>query len=158
MFFFSVQRRKLAKLEYASHFWKQSSRNIYPNIKAKWRVLILNPTSKKQMEFFNKNPELDKIQGIKQTIDEVHKIALDNIELLVKREGRLDDLIAESDELQHHSNEFVRGTEKLRFKMCRQNVKYTILMIVAFLIYLFVIFTILFLVIFIPIKVAQNRN
>jgi len=112
----------------------------------------------KQIDYFNQNPDVDKIQGIRRTVEEVRAIALDNMQLLLTREGRLEELVAESDALETHSNEFVRSTERLRCQLCKQNVKYTIIMIIAILVCLFVVFTILFLVIYIPIKVASDRN
>eukprot|EP01089_Gocevia_fonbrunei_P016109 TRINITY_DN491_c0_g1_i2.p1 TRINITY_DN491_c0_g1~~TRINITY_DN491_c0_g1_i2.p1 ORF type:complete len:222 (+),score=38.39 TRINITY_DN491_c0_g1_i2:123-788(+) len=113
---------------------------------------------KSQLDYFNTNPDSDKITKLLSQVDEVKEIALNNIEKLVEREGRIDDLVGRASDLEEHSGMFARQTNKLKWKMCRQNVRATICLIVAISICLIVVALVLFLAIYLPVRNAVKDN
>jgi len=109
-----------------------------------------------QLDYFNNNPEADKIKSILQQVDEVKEIALSNIDKLLEREGRLEELTEMSEELETSSGEFARASRQLKRKFCFENIRLTICLIIALVVLVLVIATIIFLAIFIPLKAAKS--
>eukprot|EP01088_Endostelium_zonatum_P011787 TRINITY_DN25948_c0_g1_i1.p1 TRINITY_DN25948_c0_g1~~TRINITY_DN25948_c0_g1_i1.p1 ORF type:complete len:221 (-),score=47.48 TRINITY_DN25948_c0_g1_i1:56-718(-) len=112
---------------------------------------------RQQLDFFNNNPEADKIRGILNQVDEVKEIALSNIDKLVERGGRIEELAEMSEDLEQRSGEFARASHQLKRHMFFQNIKWSACLVISIIVCVLVVLIILFLLIFVPVMVVKNR-
>ena len=86
-----------------------------------------------EMAFFSTNPEADKIRRIQAQVDDVKEIMLDNLDSLLNRGEKLEDIDAMTDDL-HSAPEFKRQSNKLKCALVQANMKMSIV-IVAIIIF-----------------------
>uniref|UniRef100_A0A6C0EDL5 V-SNARE coiled-coil homology domain-containing protein n=1 Tax=viral metagenome TaxID=1070528 RepID=A0A6C0EDL5_9ZZZZ len=70
------------------------------------------------MQKYNDPKEADKIEKIQKQLDEISQIMKDNINLVLERGVKLDDLVLKSEHLKKQSNEFLMKTKQLN-RCCR---------------------------------------
>jgi len=105
------------------------------------RPTDLNPTScakfsttlAAQMRYFNENPDSDKIGKLKNQIEGVKQVMLQNIEDIIERGEKIDRLVEQTDLLQNQAGEFHHNSKTLRKAMWWKNVKLIIAIIFALL-------------------------
>eukprot|EP00010_Vexillifera_abyssalis_P007513 CAMPEP_0201548408 /NCGR_PEP_ID=MMETSP0173_2-20130828/4942_1 /ASSEMBLY_ACC=CAM_ASM_000268 /TAXON_ID=218659 /ORGANISM="Vexillifera sp., Strain DIVA3 564/2" /LENGTH=214 /DNA_ID=CAMNT_0047957781 /DNA_START=48 /DNA_END=692 /DNA_ORIENTATION=+ len=100
---------------------------------------------KKEMEFFNSNPDADKIRGLRTKVQEVTDVMKDNIERVLERGERLEDLEQRSEALQDSAVEFHSRAKQLRCELCKKNWKLTIIIIITVIIIIAILIGILIL-------------
>jgi len=99
------------------------------------------------------NSKDSKIALLQEQIEEVKQIALKDIDRLIEREGKLDELNIEAQNLQEGTSLFQKSSQKLRCQLLRENIIWTIAIIVGIVICLLLIV----LVIAIAVGVTQNN-
>jgi len=97
---------------------------------------------KTEMEFFSTNPEADKIRRIQAQVDDVKEVMLDNLDKILTRGEKLENIDRKTDDLRDQSNLFNRQAKKLKCALIQQNMKLTIV-IVALIIFILVILAII---------------
>ncbi|KAJ6230830.1 synaptobrevin family member [Anaeramoeba flamelloides] len=70
---------------------------------------------------------IDRIQKTQEQVDEVTHIMSENIDKVIDREEKLDNLQVRSDKLNEDSHQFKKGATKLKKTMFLQNLKLTFL-------------------------------
>ena len=65
----------------------------------------------------------DKTKLVKKEIDDVTKIMLKNVESMVERGDRIENLVEKTDDLARESSRFKRSARQLKNKMCTRNYK-----------------------------------
>jgi vesicle-associated membrane protein 7 len=80
-----------------------------------------------EMEFFSTNPDADKIRGLRQKVNEVTDIMKGNIEKVLERGEKLEDLEARSEALQESAMVFHQSAKRLRCELCKKNAKLMII-------------------------------
>ncbi|DAZ97331.1 TPA: hypothetical protein N0F65_003695 [Lagenidium giganteum] len=95
---------------------------------------------RRQMEYYNANPEADSLTRVQQQIDDVKDIMVENIEKVLERGEKFELLVDRTDKLNRQSVKFERSTVHLRKAMWRRNVKLWMLLVLVglFVIYLVV--------------------
>lgn len=96
---------------------------------------------KSEMEFFSTNPEADKIRRVQAQVDDVKEVMLDNLDKILTRGEKLEDIDRKTDDLRDQSNLFNRQAKKLKCALIQQNMKLTIV-IVALIIFILVVLAI----------------
>lgn len=85
----------------------------------------------------------DKVRKVRAAVDEVKDIALDNIERVLERGAKIDDIVAQTDELQGHAAGFQRSSRQLRVQLWWNNVRNSAVMVgvvIAFLVVVYLVF------------------
>jgi len=93
-----------------------------------------------QMLFFNTDPKADKIRGIQSDIKTVQDIMMENIENVLQRGEKLEDVLDKTDKLNTDASTFRKSSRKLRRAMWWRNLKLNICILVLCVIILVVIF------------------
>jgi len=93
-----------------------------------------------QMAFFNNDPKADKIKGIQSDIKTVQDIMMENIENVLQRGEKLEDVLDKTDKMNANASTFRESSRKLRRVMWWRNVKLNICLCFICLILLVVIF------------------
>eukprot|EP01137_Pigoraptor_chileana_P027799 Opistho-2@10815 len=86
------------------------------------------PVLKQQMEFFSKNPSADKLTQVKQEINQVKDVMVQNIEKVLERGERIELLVDKTENLNEQAVVFKRHSTKLKKKMWWKNVKMMLLL------------------------------
>lgn len=81
----------------------------------------------------------NQIHNTNKQVDEVIEIMRDNVNKVLERDEKLDNLENNSETLQSNSHRFVRSSTKLRRKMFWKNIKFTITFIVIIAIIIIII-------------------
>lgn len=76
-----------------------------------------------QTKLYNENPEADKIGKIKEQIDSVKQIMLENLDNLIERGDRIDNLCDKTEMLKEEAQGFHNNARTLKRKMWLRNVK-----------------------------------
>mmetsp|Transcript_18653 Transcript_18653/g.31347 ORF Transcript_18653/g.31347 Transcript_18653/m.31347 type:complete len:220 (+) Transcript_18653:55-714(+) len=98
------------------------------------RQLTYGPRLKELVDAASKNPEeLCKVLQVKQQMEEVKNIMMDNIEKVLDRGDRIELLVDKTEELRFQADTFYRSGRDLRRKMWWNNIKMKIL--IAFIIF-----------------------
>eukprot|EP00013_Stygamoeba_regulata_P002778 CAMPEP_0177645182 /NCGR_PEP_ID=MMETSP0447-20121125/9112_1 /TAXON_ID=0 /ORGANISM="Stygamoeba regulata, Strain BSH-02190019" /LENGTH=216 /DNA_ID=CAMNT_0019147647 /DNA_START=182 /DNA_END=832 /DNA_ORIENTATION=+ len=84
-----------------------------------------------EMEFYSNNPDADKIRNLQNKVDDVTSVMRENIEVVLERGDRLEDLEAKSAQLQDNALIFHKSAKKLKCKLCKQNARMTIICIIV---------------------------
>ena len=91
---------------------------------------------KAEMERFNEVAGDDKFTEIRTNLQDVKEQMVDNLDQVIQRGEKIDLLVDKSEDLEVHAIRFNKQSRKLKWYMCRQNVKWTIvaLLVVALII------------------------
>ena len=66
-----------------------------------------------EIEFFSSHADADKLRRVQMDVDEVKDIMLANIDKLLTRGERLEDLDRRTDDMRHRSSEFARHSKQV---------------------------------------------
>jgi len=77
----------------------------------------------RQMDFFSHDPKADKLRGVRGEVNKVQDIMMENIENVLKRGEKLEDLVSKTDRLQSGAGKFKSASGKLKTKFWWKNVK-----------------------------------
>ncbi|KUF98684.1 hypothetical protein AM588_10010289 [Phytophthora nicotianae] len=90
------------------------------------------------LDYYNANPDADSLSRVKQQIDDVKDIMVENIEKVLDRGEKFELLVDRTDKLNRQSVKFERSSTQLRKSMWRRNVKLWLLLVTVglFVIYL----------------------
>jgi len=90
---------------------------------------------KQEMEQFNNNlHEHDKIAKVQHQLREVKEIMVKNIDAVLERGEKIEILVEKTEVMEQHAFKFNRSAVKLRKKMCWQDWKLKILIVVVLLV------------------------
>lgn len=87
----------------------------------------------RQLQEYHSNPKSDNINKVKNQIDEVKGIMINNIDKVLERGDQLDQLVVRTEELTNVSQDFRVKAKKLKNTMWWKNVK--LLLILIFIIF-----------------------
>lgn len=82
---------------------------------------------KSEMEFFSVNPDADKIRCVQREVDDVKEVMLENIEKVLTRGERLEDIDRKTEDLQEQSSHFHVVSKKLQCQLIRENLGLSIM-------------------------------
>lgn len=82
---------------------------------------------KGEMEFFATNPDADKLRRVQAQVDDVKELMLSNLDSLLTRGERLEDIDRRTDDLAHVSNNFARQSRKVRSASACAAVAYSLI-------------------------------
>lgn len=102
---------------------------------------------KAEMQFFSTNPEADKIRNVQAQVDDVKVVMLDNIDKILSRGEKLEDIDRKTDDLRIISNNFQRHTRTLKCALIQQNMKLSIIIAAIIFFILIVLAIIIYLVV-----------
>jgi cell division septation protein DedD len=92
-----------------------------------------------EVKRFNDDPEADKIGRLKNQIEGVKQVMLTNIDDIIERGQKIDQLVDKSYLLEEEAQGFQEGARTLRRAMCMKNVKLIILVVICIIALGFVI-------------------
>ncbi|KAL6043949.1 Vesicle membrane receptor protein (v-SNARE) [Balamuthia mandrillaris] len=92
-----------------------------------------------EMAFYNNNPSADKIKNIQASVDKVQDIMMENIENVLRRGEKIEDVLDRTDRMQVEAGTFRKGAVKLKKKLWWKNVKLNICILVILIILIFFI-------------------
>ena len=95
----------------------------------------------KEMDYFSTNPEADKLRGLKKKVSDVTDIMKENIEKVIDRGEKLEDLEDQTDVLRTHAEMFHEKSRDMRCAMIRNNYKMLAVAIVVFVVILIIMIT-----------------
>ncbi|EIE23900.1 R-SNARE protein, VAMP72-family [Coccomyxa subellipsoidea C-169] len=99
------------------------------------------PRLKYHMDYCMEHPEeLSKVAGLQKKVDEVKNVMVDNIEQVLARGERIENLVDKTDNLRNQADRFHRTGVALRRKMWWQHKKMWLIVILIILILALVIF------------------
>lgn len=88
------------------------------------------PILKKEMEFCEASPgEVEKLAGVQAQVKEVKNVMLNNIDAVMSRGIKLDDLQEQTTDLQRHAQTFQDTGRRIRRKMWYENMRAKIVVI-----------------------------
>jgi vesicle-associated membrane protein 7 len=97
------------------------------------------PVLKQRMEYFNTNPNADKIQQVQNQIESVKDIMIENIDRVLERGEKIELLVDKTDRLNQQAFNFEKSSRSLKNAMlCRKIRNYVILAIIIALIIFFI--------------------
>lgn len=102
---------------------------------------------KEEMVFFSTNPEADKIRRVQAQVDDVKEVMLDNLEKILMRGEKLEDIDRRTDDLRDQSMTFQRKAKQLKCALIQQNMKLTIVIVALVLFILIVLAIIIYLIV-----------
>ncbi|CAI5741944.1 unnamed protein product [Peronospora destructor] len=90
------------------------------------------------LDYYNANPDADSLSRVKQQIDDVKDIMVENIDKVLERGEKFELLVDRTDKLNRQSVKFQRSSTNLVKAMWRRNMKLWMLLVVAglFVVYL----------------------
>ncbi|CAG9460138.1 unnamed protein product [Pedinophyceae sp. YPF-701] len=99
-----------------------------------------SPKLKEHMNWCMMNPEeIDKVAAVQKKVDEVRNVMVDNIEKVLERGERIEELVDKTDNLRYQADRFQKQSRQVRNQMCWGNVKVKIAVAVICLIVLLVV-------------------
>ncbi|CAK0754213.1 hypothetical protein CVIRNUC_002280 [Coccomyxa viridis] len=99
------------------------------------------PRLKHHMDYCMEHPEeLSRVAGLQKKVDEVKNVMVDNIEQVLARGERIENLVDKTDNLRTQADRFHRTGVALRRKMWWQHKKMWLIIIIIILILVLVIF------------------
>ena len=97
------------------------------------------PVLKQRLEYFNTNPNADKIQQVQNQIESVKDIMIENIDRVLERGEKIELLVDKTDRLNQQAFNFEKSSRSLKNAMlCRKIRNYTIMAIIIALIIFFI--------------------
>eukprot|EP01120_Amphizonella_sp_Union-15-10_P001535 TRINITY_DN11699_c0_g1_i1.p1 TRINITY_DN11699_c0_g1~~TRINITY_DN11699_c0_g1_i1.p1 ORF type:complete len:222 (-),score=43.96 TRINITY_DN11699_c0_g1_i1:81-746(-) len=97
-------------------------------------------TLSREMTKYSNKSEVDRLARVQKQVDEVKEVMMENIDKVLKRGERLEDVMAQTDAMRLQSDTFKKNATKLKTTMWWKNVK---LMIAIVVVILFIIFAII---------------
>eukprot|EP01099_Mayorella_cantabrigiensis_P007627 TRINITY_DN682_c0_g1_i3.p1 TRINITY_DN682_c0_g1~~TRINITY_DN682_c0_g1_i3.p1 ORF type:complete len:171 (-),score=53.65 TRINITY_DN682_c0_g1_i3:203-715(-) len=97
-----------------------------------------------EKNFFSNNPEADQIRGIQAQVDQVKEIMMDNIEKVLARGEKLEDLDRKAEQLMNNTEVFHKKSKKLKCEMLKKNLKLIVILVVVILVILAIIGIVLY--------------
>lgn len=85
------------------------------------------------------DPSNDKIRQIKKRVDEVKDVMIDNIDKLLERGERLEDLVSKTDQLSQDASDYRRKTRAVKNRMMMRNIIIIAAIVIVVLIVLLII-------------------
>mmetsp|Transcript_42458 Transcript_42458/g.85432 ORF Transcript_42458/g.85432 Transcript_42458/m.85432 type:complete len:220 (-) Transcript_42458:69-728(-) len=70
-----------------------------------------------RMEFYNSNPEADKVRKVRGEVDEVRQVMVENIERILDRGDKIELLVDKSEDLSAQASKFKRSAGHLQRRM-----------------------------------------
>eukprot|EP01098_Paradermamoeba_levis_P010252 TRINITY_DN430_c0_g1_i4.p1 TRINITY_DN430_c0_g1~~TRINITY_DN430_c0_g1_i4.p1 ORF type:complete len:244 (+),score=82.65 TRINITY_DN430_c0_g1_i4:93-734(+) len=92
-----------------------------------------------EQRFFSENREADKIRGLREQVEEVKAVMLDNIDKVIKRGEALEDIDRKAEELNVRAEVFTKKSKKLKCNLLQKNIKLTFCIVALCLIILVVV-------------------
>jgi vesicle-associated membrane protein 7 len=92
-----------------------------------------------QMEYFSNNPNADKITKVKEQIDEVTNIMVQNIEKVLERGERIELLVDKTEALNANALNFKRQSTNLRRALFWKNVRLWIILALVLLVLAYIV-------------------
>ena len=92
----------------------------------------------KQMEYYNANPAADNINRVRQQLDEVKGVMVQNIEKVLERGEKIELLVDKTDKLNQQAFKFEKQSKQLKNAMWWRNLKMKLMfaVIVIFILYI----------------------
>lgn len=84
---------------------------------------------KDEMDFFSKDPQADKIRQVTLQVDQIKDIMLENIDKILTRGEKLEDIDGKAEDLQNQSRLFSKTSKTLKCQLIQQNMCLTITII-----------------------------
>jgi len=100
------------------------------------------------MNYYNHDPKADKIKGVKEQIAQVKGVMLENIESVLKRGEKIEEVLAKTDVLRLGSTRFRTESNKAKNRFWWKNVK----LCICILVLLFILVAIIVVIIVILVK------
>eukprot|EP01097_Dermamoeba_algensis_P006434 TRINITY_DN4029_c0_g1_i1.p1 TRINITY_DN4029_c0_g1~~TRINITY_DN4029_c0_g1_i1.p1 ORF type:complete len:213 (+),score=29.73 TRINITY_DN4029_c0_g1_i1:60-698(+) len=97
-----------------------------------------------EMRFFSENPEADKIRGLQEKVDEVKAVMLENIDKVLQRGEKLEDIDRKAEELNKNTEVFVKKSKRLKCDLFKKNIYLTLLIGVCLLVILAIVGVVLY--------------
>lgn len=85
------------------------------------------PFLSRQMDFFSRDPSVDKISHAKHQLEETKQIMVENIEKILNRSEKIDILVRQTESLDQQSVQFHKSSKSLSHRIWWKNVKLAIL-------------------------------
>ncbi|GMI35419.1 hypothetical protein TrCOL_g6361 [Triparma columacea] len=82
-----------------------------------------SPVLKKEMEFYNNNPEADAVTKVKGQIEDVKNVMVENIEKVLERGEKIELLVDKTDRLNQQAFKFEKQSKRLKNVMWWKKVK-----------------------------------
>ena len=92
-----------------------------------------------KMNFYNSNPQSDKIRFVQGEIDQVKDVMIENIEKVLERGERIDILVDKTDNLNVAALQFKKRSTALKREMWWKNAKVTMILGAVVLVILYLI-------------------
>eukprot|EP01134_Creolimax_fragrantissima_P000884 CFRG0884T1 len=86
------------------------------------------PKIQQQMEYFSSDPNADRLRRVRNEVDDVRKVMVQNIEKVIQRGEQIDILVDQTDTLNQHAFQFKKKSTALKRKMWWKNTKMLILL------------------------------
>eukprot|EP00158_Paraphelidium_tribonemae_P009391 Partr_v1_DN28853_c1_g2_i2_m33267 putative Vesicle-associated membrane protein len=100
---------------------------------------VYSATLGDKMQFYNSNPESDRLRYVQGEISQVRDVMVQNIEKVLERGERIDILVDKTDNLNQAAFQFKKRSTALKRQMWWKNTKITILLAVVCVIILYLL-------------------
>jgi len=97
----------------------------------------------KQMEYYNSNPAADNINRVRQQLDEVKGVMVENIEKVLERGEKIELLVDKTDKLNQQAFKFEKSSKKLKNAMWWRNLKMKLVIAFVVILVLYVIISLI---------------
>lgn len=94
---------------------------------------------KLQMEYYNENPDADKVKATQQKLDDVRELMVDNIDKILARGEKFELLVDRTDKLNQQSFGFQRKATRLRRTIWWRNIQMYLFFLILGLIVLYLL-------------------
>src|SRR3989338_3743077 len=101
--------------------------------------------AKEEINFFNSNPEADKLRSLKGQVDDVTNTMKQNMTRVLDRGGRLEELETRSESLNEAAMVFHENAKRLKCELCKNNAKLMIIIAISTVVLIGVIVLVLIL-------------
>lgn len=98
------------------------------------------PSQQLLVKLSDENQVDDKVKRVKQTVEEVKGLALDNVERVLQRGQQIDEIIAATDDLQAQAQGFQRNSRSLRNQMWWNSMKSRVAIGIAVGVFLLIVY------------------
>eukprot|EP01089_Gocevia_fonbrunei_P005031 TRINITY_DN15163_c0_g1_i1.p1 TRINITY_DN15163_c0_g1~~TRINITY_DN15163_c0_g1_i1.p1 ORF type:complete len:190 (+),score=20.86 TRINITY_DN15163_c0_g1_i1:213-782(+) len=109
--------------EIKTEWWKKYTESQCIEAPSYAMSIEFEPQLKTKMIYFS-GGSAAKINKLKANVDEVTEIMLDNVDKILKRGEDLEHLSERTKELESQSNSFMKDTNKLKRKKCKEYIKW----------------------------------
>ena len=88
---------------------------------------------KQWLDYYSTNPAADKIRSVQAGLDSVKEVMVENIQSLIKRGDKIENVLAKTDQLVEDSGSFKQGATGLKRHMYFKNMKLMIVILIVIL-------------------------